>query len=128
LVPPEYAAAHDNAFRHFVTSRQGRILGRTVELRGRRKDGSEVPIELSITALELGDELQFLGAIRDLTERNRLRAMMVQTEKLASIGQHSAGVAHEINSPLAYVANNLVVLERQLKGLMALLNLYEGGR
>src|SRR5262249_35732851 len=75
---------------------------------------------------DVGGELQFLGAIRDLTERNRMKALMVQTEKLASIGLLSAGVAHEINNPLAYVANNLVVLERDLKGLMRLLNVYEG--
>src|SRR5207302_2507649 len=91
----------------------------------RRKDGTEFPVELSLSALDLGGELQFLGAIRDLTERNRMRAMMVQTEKLASIGMLSAGVAHEINNPLAYVANNLVVLERDLKGLLEVLDLHQ---
>jgi signal transduction histidine kinase len=53
---------------------------------------------------------------------------MFQTEKLASIGLLSAGVAHEINNPLAYVANNLVVLERDTKGLMNLVKLYDGAR
>ena len=99
-----------------------------MELRGRRKDGTEFPLELSLSAFDLGGEMQFLGAIRDLTERNRMRAMLVQNEKLASIGLLSAGVAHEINNPLAYVANNLVVLERDIKGLMALLNIYEQAR
>src|SRR5205807_6058896 len=125
---PEFVPAHESGFQRFLETRQGQILGRTVELRGRRKDGTEFPIELSLSVLELGGELQFLGAIRDLTERNRLRAMMVQTEKLASIGMLSAGVAHEINNPLAYVANNLVVLERDLKGLMALLDHYDQAR
>jgi two-component system NtrC family sensor kinase len=128
LVPPEYFEAHEHGFRRFKTQRQGRIVGSTIELRGRRQDGSEFPIELSISALDLGGELQFLGAIRDLTERNRLRAMMVQTEKLASIGQLSAGVAHEINNPLAFVANNLVVLQRDVKGIMALVDTYDSAR
>jgi signal transduction histidine kinase len=57
-----------------------------------------------------------------------MRDMVVQNEKLASIGLLSAGVAHEINNPLAYVANNLVVLERDNKALMALLNLYDKAR
>jgi len=57
-----------------------------------------------------------------------MRDMVVQNEKLASIGLLSAGVAHEINNPLAYVANNLVVLERDNKALMALLDVYDRAR
>jgi PAS domain S-box-containing protein len=125
LMPEEYRAKHRQGFARFLATREPRVVGRTVELCGQRKDGSEFPLELSLSALDLGGELQFLGALRDLTERNRLRALMVQTEKLASIGMLSAGVAHEINNPLAYVANNLVVLERDVKGILAILCAYE---
>jgi signal transduction histidine kinase len=54
-----------------------------------------------------------------------MRALLVQSEKLASLGVLSAGIAHEINNPLAFVANNLVVLENDIKGLLALLDVYE---
>jgi two-component system NtrC family sensor kinase len=54
-----------------------------------------------------------------------MQAMIVQAEKLASLGLLSAGVAHEINNPLAYVANNLAVLERDYRGLSGLLEIYE---
>jgi two-component system, NtrC family, sensor kinase len=64
----------------------------------------------------------------DVTENNRMRTALIQSEKLASIGLLSAGVAHEINNPLAYVANNLVVLERDVKGMMGLLDIYEASR
>jgi signal transduction histidine kinase len=66
-----------------------------------------------------------LGTIRDMTERHRMRTALIQSEKLASIGLLSAGVAHEINNPLAYIGNNLVVLDRDVNSLMALLNVYE---
>jgi PAS domain S-box-containing protein len=128
LMPPEYAAMHEKGFQRYVDTRQAQIVGRTVELLGRRKDGSQFPLELSLSAIDVGGELQFQGAIRDLTERNRMRDMVVQNEKLASIGLLSAGVAHEINNPLAYVANNLVVLERDNKALMALLTIYDQAR
>jgi len=49
----------------------------------------------------------------------------LQNEKLASIGLLSAGVAHEINNPLTFVANNLTVLERDCAGLLELLSMYE---
>ena len=54
-----------------------------------------------------------------------MQATIVQTEKLASLGLLSAGVAHEINNPLAYVANNLAVLERDCRALSGLLESYE---
>lgn len=128
LMPADYAGLHQRGFQRYVETRQPQIVGRTVELLGRRKDGSQFPLELSLSAIDVGGELQFQGAIRDLTERNRMRDMVVQNEKLASIGLLSAGVAHEINNPLAYVANNLVVLERDNKALMALLDIYDKAR
>jgi PAS domain S-box-containing protein len=105
------------------------LRGCTVELHGRRKDGTVFPLELALSAIEgggPGGAVQFLGAVRDLTERNRIRAALIQNEKLASIGLLSAGVAHEINNPLAFVANNLAVLERDTRGLMAILDEYLG--
>jgi PAS domain S-box-containing protein len=51
------------------------------------------------------------------------QSRMVQTEKLASLGQLVAGVAHEINNPLAFVSNNVAVLDRDLRDLLALVEL-----
>ena len=101
------------------------VVGRTLEVRGRRKDGTWLPLELSLARVEgpAGDEL--VGSLRDLSERNRMRAMLMQTEKLASIGLLSAGVAHEINNPLAFVTNNLAVLERDFVGVVELVAAYE---
>jgi len=56
------------------------------------------------------------------------QSRMVQTEKLASLGQLVAGVAHEINNPLAFVSNNVAVLERDLLDLVALVGLYRRAR
>jgi two-component system, NtrC family, sensor kinase len=133
LMPEEYRPRHQRGLSRYVATRVSHIVGRTVELHGRRKDGTEFPMELALSAIELKSDhergtLQFLGAIRDLTERNRIRAVLVQNEKLASIGLLSAGVAHEINNPLAFVANNLAVLERDSQGLLVLLDHYESGR
>ncbi len=79
-----------------------------------------------------GDTLDMtasLGSqIGQFFERHQMQARVAQAEKLASLGMLSAGVAHEINNPLAYVANNLAVLERDCRFLLDLLALYERGR
>ena len=73
-------------------------------------------------------ESQYIGSIRDQTERQRMRAMLAHSDKLASIGLLSAGIAHEINNPLAYVQNNLAVLQREVGGLLDLVKLYDSTR
>jgi PAS domain S-box-containing protein len=55
------------------------------------------------------------------------QSRLVQTEKLASLGQLVAGVAHEINNPLSFVGNNVAVLERDLRDLIGLIDLYRQG-
>jgi PAS domain S-box-containing protein len=124
LMQPEDGETHEQTLRRYVETREARSIGRTIELQGRRKGGEVFPLEISLSAIELPEGIVFLGAIHDLTERRRMQAMIVQAEKLASLGLLSAGVAHEINNPLAYVANNLAVLERDWRGLSGVLEAY----
>ncbi|AMV39039.1 PAS domain S-box protein [Planctomyces sp. SH-PL62] len=97
------------------------IVNKTVEASGRRRDGTVFPIEISFGSVEADGRIEYVASIRDQTERQRMRAMLAHTDKLASIGLLSAGVAHEINNPLSYVANNLAVLQRDVKGMMEML-------
>ncbi|WP_146391636.1 sensor histidine kinase [Allorhodopirellula solitaria] len=69
---------------------------------------------------------------RELVEQNRqlreTQAALVESEKLASLGQLAAGMAHEINNPIAFVTNNLAVLRRDLGEIVALVDKYEETR
>jgi PAS domain S-box-containing protein len=125
LMPNEFGQISQNDFEHHLCTRVPSLVGRTVELGGRRKGGEEFPLELSLSAIDFAGDRQFIGSIRDQTERQRMRAMLAQSERLASIGLLSAGVAHEINNPLAYVANNLAVLERDMAGILEIIAAYE---
>jgi signal transduction histidine kinase len=69
---------------------------------------------------------------QSLTEQNRqlrqTQGALIQSEKLAGLGRLAAGMAHEINNPMAYVITNLAVLRRDIQAAMTVLNTYRDGR
>jgi len=80
--------------------------------------GSGMIVNVSVTPLEDkgGSKLGRLVLMDDITERVQLEQQLLQTEKLTSLGLLAAGVAHEVNTPLAVISNYIQMLARQLPG------------
>ena len=87
-----------------------------------RASGSRVPVSVHCGPLR-DDDGQDLGAVailQDLTEMRRLQRQLFQSEKMASIGQLAAGVAHEINNPAGFIDANLFQMEEYVGDLRRL--------
>jgi PAS domain S-box-containing protein len=84
----------------------------------RRPDGRMVQIEVSSVYVEYGGKPAVLGMARDVTLRKQLERQLVQSDRLAALGTMAAGVAHEINNPLAYIQLNLEWIVRKLPALV----------
>jgi len=79
--------------------------------------------EIRVQTKELRQTNEALTA--EITERKQLEGQLLQSEKLASIGQLAAGVAHEINNPIAFVQSNLGTLGAYLETLLNLIAAYQ---
>jgi PAS domain S-box-containing protein len=88
------------------------------ERRMRRQDGATIDVLVRATAVrdEAGRFLYAMGVYEDLTEQYRLRERLALADRMASLGTLAAGVAHEINNPLACVIANLRWVGEELAG------------
>jgi len=86
------------------------------KFRVRNSEGRDLVLNISIAPLvgKSGERLGRLILIDDITQRIQMEEQMVQTEKLSSLGLLAAGVAHEVNTPLAVISNYIQMLAKQM--------------
>ena len=99
LMPARYREAHQRGLDRLRSNGRSHVIGKTVELHGLKKDGSEFPLELSLATWKSKDAVFYSGIIRDISARKQAQERLIQTEKLASLGTLVSGMAHEVNNP-----------------------------
>jgi two-component system sensor kinase FixL len=122
LMPSPYHEEHDEYVRHYRETGERRIIGIGREVVGRRKDDSTFPMELSVGEARQGAERVFVGIIRDISERHRLRrrmlemqAELVHVSRLSAMGEMASTLAHELNQPLTAVMNYVQAAQRMVE-------------
>ncbi len=91
IIPPSFREQHRRGLARYITTGEARVLGRRVEMTAVRADGSEFPVELTITRIPLDGPPSFSGNLRDITERNRAIETLQANQDLLDLAQRSAG-------------------------------------
>jgi len=91
-----------------------------------RKDGSKIWVTMSSRAVrQNGVVASYEGMIEDITESKLMRSQLFQAQKLESVGQLAAGIAHEINTPTQYIGDNVRFLKDAFRDLEKVRASYE---
>jgi two-component system, cell cycle sensor histidine kinase and response regulator CckA len=114
LMGEPYASEHDSYIVRYERTGEARAIGQIRTVIAKRKNGEQFPIELSVTEIDVDEDVHYAAFIRDISEKSELQARLVENERLAAIGMTAAKIAHELNNPLNGMSLTVQLLEQRL--------------
>ncbi len=117
LVPDGVRERHSAERQAYFRAPKVRPMGEGLELRARRKDGREFPVEISLSYVEGENGPMAIAFISDITHRKTLEDQLLQSQKLEAVGRLAGGIAHDFNNLLTVIMGYDEMLLGQLSPL-----------
>jgi len=121
LIPERFRDRHVGDRKGFLSEPSSRAMGAGRDLFGRRKDGSEFPVEVGLNPIHTTEGLFVLASVIDITARkqaeleNQLRNMeLARVGRVAVMGELAASLAHEVNNPIGAIVANARAAQRSI--------------
>ncbi|SLN67415.1 Blue-light-activated protein [Roseovarius gaetbuli] len=114
LMPEPHQHQHDDYIARYKATGEKKVIGIGREMNARRKDGTEVPIRLTVAEWWIDGERNFTGILHDLSEDMKRRDALQRAQKMEAVGQLTGGLAHDFNNLLTVIIGNLELLEMNL--------------
>lgn len=122
LLPERFGTSFESDRANFFIAPEARAMGSHAQLFARRKDGSEVPIEISVNPVQTPQGLVVLANVVDVSARlaaeevaRRSREQVDLLGRVSLLGEMTASLAHELNQPLAAIVNNATAAMQYLE-------------
>jgi two-component system, cell cycle sensor histidine kinase and response regulator CckA len=115
LIPERFRGRHPEHRASYFHEAKARAAGTGMDLYGLAADGTELPIEVSLSPLDTEEGVLVASAIRDIRERKRLEEQFRQAQKMEAVGRLAGGVAHDFNNVLSVILGYAEMIVSDLK-------------
>jgi len=115
LIPEQYREHYLTELQRHCETGERRVIDKSIDVHGLRKNGNEFPMQLSINAMFVDNQQLFIGMMRDTTKHREMENQLRHAQKMETVGALVGGIAHNFNNLLAGIIGKAYIAKIRLR-------------